>query len=322
MKSIYSIIILTSICTLTAQGQINNPWTQYNQVPYLQNAGLTGIEEYTDIRAGFKKQWASFRGAPENYFAGVNHRIAKNSEASATTPPSGESARSVRLGVAGYVAQSRYNAINDTQVGLAYAVHIPVSSQYYLALGLTANYNGVKADMNELVVRDPQDPLYMNLQSNRGKLNYFGVDAGLVLYSTNLYAGYSTQRLVRTRFNSDIEGNEKSAIRHTIILGYSYALTEAWDVQPAVLYRHEKSLDDIYNISLKARYNGMLWGGISLSPGESFSLLAGVTINRCLALNYSYDISTGKTSNVSQGNHEVILGIMPFNKVRRKAILW
>jgi type IX secretion system PorP/SprF family membrane protein len=316
MKTIVHSVALLFVSAMPALSQINNPWTQYNQVPYLQNPALSGIEGYTDIKLGFKKQWSTFKGAPQTYFLGVNHVFNKpDTEVSSDKKP-------ILSGLSGYIAQNRYNFINDTQIGLSYAVHVPVSSKYYISMGLSTSYNWLKASMDELVVRDTQDPFYQNLLQNSGALNYFNMDGGLILYSDRLYAGYAIQRLVRTRLNSDLQGNEKSNLRHTLLLLYNYQLTESVELQPGLLYRYESALKDIYNISLKVRYNASLWGGISYSPKEAISLLAGYRINHLLTLSYSYDISIGGTNSASQGSHELILGFTPFNKVGQKTMFW
>ena len=316
MKNILIGSFFLAASAMTCHSQINIPWTQYNQIPYLQNAGLTGIEEYTDIKAGYKKQWASFTGAPRTYFLGGNHSIHVGQRRPGPSP------KTVKLGFSGYLAQNAYNSVNDLQIGLAHAVHIPVSQEYYLSMGISASYNRLKTETGDLVVRDQADPMYQSFINNDGLLNYLNADAGIMLYSAKLYVGYSAQRLVRSRFNSDIPGNEKSNLRHVALLGYNHAVNKQWDIQPALLFRHESSLKDLYSISLKARYNGAVWGGAMFSPDEAISLMAGFRINSYLAFNYSYDISIGDTRSVSNGNHEIILGIMPFNKKAHKALLW
>lgn len=49
--------------------------------------------------------------------------------------------------------------------------------------------------------------------------------------------------------------------------------------------------------------------------------MTAVRINSYLTFNYSYDLSVDDTRNVSNGNHEIILGIMHLTRMR-KAALW
>jgi type IX secretion system PorP/SprF family membrane protein len=310
MKKIASVfyLVTTALC---CYGQTNT-WSQYNQMPYLQNPALSGIEKHTVIKAAFKKQWASFNGAPETYFVGASlANEIKNIRHKYKSP--------VRLGFAGYLAQNTYNSINDLHVGLSHATQIPVSSVYYLSLGISVRYDRSKAQVDELLVRDPTDPFYHRYQGDAGRMNYFTMDAGIILYSQKLYIGYAPQQLVRTRFASDIPGNQKSNINHLFSAGYIHRVNSMWELQPGLLFRYQSSLDDYYNISIKARYDERLIAGFSYSQQEYVSLMLGYKISDYLTLNYSYDLSVGKINTLSQGSHEVIVGIMTFRGRNRKA---
>jgi len=228
----------------------------------------------------------------------------------------------VRLGLAGYLSQTTYNTIDDLQLGLSYAVHIPVSSTYYLSFGISTRYSRSRSQVDDLVVRDPQDPFYQSLQGNAGRISYFNMDAGLALYSSKLYVAYAPQQLIRTRISSDLPGNEKSNIAHTLLLGYIYKMSKAWELQPTLLLRHQASLKDYYNATIKVRYDSRLWAGLCYSQQEYVSLMAGFKVSNYVTFNYGYDFSVGKTRSMSQGSHEVMLGVMPFNKAGKKAYLW
>src|SRR5688572_19773406 len=60
MKKIFTSVLF--FVAATAYSQVNSPWTQYYQTPYMQNPALSGIENYTDIKIGYKRQWTSFDG--------------------------------------------------------------------------------------------------------------------------------------------------------------------------------------------------------------------------------------------------------------------
>src|SRR5688572_928026 len=78
MRSLIRIFILMLTTAQVVYGQLNNPLSQYNQLPYLQNAAFSGITGHTDIKAGFKKQWATFNGSPRSYLLGVDHVFGEN----------------------------------------------------------------------------------------------------------------------------------------------------------------------------------------------------------------------------------------------------
>jgi type IX secretion system PorP/SprF family membrane protein len=310
--------IITSVLffvAATAYSQVNSPWTQYYQTPYMQNPALSGIENYTDIKLGYKRQWTSFEGAPKDYFLSLSHAFGK---------PATDSVASAqkKMGLSAYVANSDFNLVNNLQGGAAYAVHIPVSSQYSLSFGLAATFSQSKIKTNQLIARDEQDPKYLSVMNAGGALRYFNIDAGAMIYSRRFYAGYSAIRMIRTRLGSELPGDGKSAMRHTLLVGYNHPLNADWELQPSVLVRMENGLDNIYNVNVKARYRSMLWAGVSCAVDRSISILAGYQFRHNLTFGYSYDFNTGKISTNSPGSHEIVLGFMPFNKTKQKAFFW
>jgi type IX secretion system PorP/SprF family membrane protein len=324
MKRIVRSIILILTTGHLACGQVNSPLDQYAQLPYLQNAALSGIEEYTDIKSGFKKQWTTFKGAPQSFLLGVSHvfgdrtNLAQTDNMIRTNP----ARRSIKVGLSGYLIENRFNSIQETQLGLSLAVHVPVSSTYYLSLGLSPNCIRLKMNMDEVIVRDTQDPFYQDLIADNGILNYFDLDGGVILYSDRLHLGYSIQRLARTLFNDNIPKDGSSNMRHAILAGYNIKLSSNLEFRPALLFRYASVLKDIYNVSLKFRYNTNVLAGVAYSHEESISFLTGYRLNNHLAMHYSYSLSVGETSLDSQGSHEIIIGIMPFNKDGRKSAFW
>lgn len=81
-----------------------------------------------------------------------------------------------------------------------------------------------------------------------------------------------------------------------------HKLSKELELQSSLLFRHQASLEDYYNIFVKARWQ--LWVGLSYSQQEYVSMMAGLKLSQYLAVNYSYDFSVGQTRSMSQGSHE------------------
>ena len=305
MKKIVTGMLL--FASTTVFGQINSPWTQYYQVPYLQNPSLSGIENDTDIKLGFKRQWTSFDGAPKNYFLGINHALGERNAENISDNKMPQR----KMGISGYIAGSDYNGMSDLQTGVAYAVHIPVTEQYYLSFGIATSYGRTRVSMDQYV-RDKQDAMYLSLMKAGGTLSYFNLDAGATLYADQFYVSYAAMHLVHSRVGDDLPGKNESSIRHTVMLGYRYTVNEDWELQPGMLLRMEGGVKNLYAINVKARYGTSLWGGIGVSVNESLSLLAGYQVTDKLSISYSYDFNIGTLHTASPGSHEFILGIRPF----------
>jgi hypothetical protein len=56
----------------SAQAQQRMRYTQYLLNTFLTNPGVTGVEPYADIRAGFAQQWVGFKGAPRSIYVTAN----------------------------------------------------------------------------------------------------------------------------------------------------------------------------------------------------------------------------------------------------------
>src|SRR5579875_900754 len=56
------LILINAVCSVFAQQKPQ--YTQYIFNNYLINPAITGIENYTDIKAGYRNQWTGLDGAP------------------------------------------------------------------------------------------------------------------------------------------------------------------------------------------------------------------------------------------------------------------
>ncbi|MFI5453507.1 type IX secretion system membrane protein PorP/SprF [Pedobacter sp. UC225_61] len=72
MKKSYYLIIFIIGISLSSFGQQRPQYTQYIFNNYLLNPALSGIENYTDFKAGYRKQWSGIEGAPQTTFAAAH----------------------------------------------------------------------------------------------------------------------------------------------------------------------------------------------------------------------------------------------------------
>ena len=75
-KTVYLIILnaLSQFCLAQQKPQ----YTQYIFNNYLLNPALSGIENYTDVKAGYRSQWTGLEGAPVTGYLTFNAPIGKN----------------------------------------------------------------------------------------------------------------------------------------------------------------------------------------------------------------------------------------------------
>jgi type IX secretion system PorP/SprF family membrane protein len=316
--------LLVACAVNGASGQANNSFTQYYQLPNLVNPGFAGLQHYTDIKLGSRQQWSSFEDAPRSYVAGINHPVKFRPAAVAETGAQTTNKPTTYGGISGFLIQKNMGGYKDLQAGLSYAVHVPVSSDYHLSLGLTTAYSGVKADLDEFIVRDENDSFYKTIVSANGSLQYFTIDAGVLLSSERFIGGYSVLTLSSSRLgiNKDVNSEDELSARHQVVAAYKHSVSADWDVIPALIYRYEKFSGSAVALNAKAMYRSQFWGGVSVNPGNSFSGLVGFTFKNNFNLTYSYEMNVSDVQSYSASAHELIIGIAVFNKAKYKPFLW
>lgn len=324
LKNIRTVVavVLVAAAVTNASGQANNTFTQYFQLPYLTNPGFAGLQQYTDIKLGSRQQWNSYDDAPKSYLAAINHPVHFKSVAAETGE--NNTRPSTYAGISGFLIQKNMGGYKDLQAGLSYAVHVPVSSSYHLSLGLTTAYSGVKADLDKFIVRDENDSFYKSIISNNGSLQYFTVDAGLLLSSDRFMAGYSVLTLSSARLgiNKNVDSEDELATRHQVMAAYNHIVNADWEAIPSVIFRHDKFRGSSVAVNVKARYRSQFWGGLGVDPGNSFSGLVGFTVKNNFNFTYSYEMNVSDVQSYSASAHELMIGIAVFGKARNKPLLW
>ncbi len=76
MKKFFSVAVL-SICSLAAMAQAKPFYTQYILNNYILNPAVSGIENYTDIKASYRNQWVGIEGHPVTSYITIHAPINK-----------------------------------------------------------------------------------------------------------------------------------------------------------------------------------------------------------------------------------------------------
>lgn len=314
VKYISLALVLSFLSVIASKGQTKTSLTQYFQLPFIYNPGLTGIENYTDLKAGYRRQWNNFNKAPKSFFVGGNHRFGLAATEADESPK-------IAHGISGYIFRENISDFEQTQIGASYAVHVPLTSQWKISSGFNVGYNQFKIGAQDWIIRDYQDAIYHGLQSS-GSLNYMAMDWGAVLYSDKISGGYSASGLVNERLGSDLNSDAKLAIRHKAFISYNYELNHEVEIIPTFLFQYENPLDPLYSFNIKARLKSFAWTGIGYTANKAMTFLLGISSIKNFNFSYSYDISIGDANHLGAGNHELIAGYVLFNKNRKKAFLW
>src|SRR5690554_6258766 len=69
----FALILLSSV----AFSQQRPQYSQYMVNPFVLNPAVAGVENYADIKAGYRNQWVNFDGHPVTYYLSAHMPIGK-----------------------------------------------------------------------------------------------------------------------------------------------------------------------------------------------------------------------------------------------------
>src|ERR1700760_4541873 len=157
MKRILYLLITISACIQFAGAQQKPQYTQYVFNNYLLNPAVGGIENYTDVKAGYRSQWTGLQGAPVTSYLTINAPLGKDfleGDAPASAANGGDNPSS-RLFTQNYMAAEPHHGIGfmlvsdqagpitQTNIDATYAYHLGLAPRLNLAVGVSAGVSHV-----------------------------------------------------------------------------------------------------------------------------------------------------------------------------------
>jgi type IX secretion system PorP/SprF family membrane protein len=296
---------------------------------YLQNPAITGIEDYTDIKAGFRNQWVGVEGAPRTYYFSAHLPLNKKSIITQvkTRMRNGRKVKTVsqrkdnsqghkvksHQGL-GFIAESdKSGAISRTNLNLTYAYHLPVSRSIKVAAGAAAGVLNYNINTIYLNLDNPNDNV---LNSPGLKSTQLDLTLGLWAYSQHFFGGVSASQFVSKKrdFIKSLEGQSGLQPHLYVSGGYKVNLSPALALVPSVLFKVARPSPLSADFNLKAVLLDRLYVGGTYRQDDALSAIAGMNVSSTLAVGYAYDATTSGLSPFSQGSHEVVLNIKLFNR--------
>ena len=295
------------LCSFGASAQQDIALTHFIYNKFAINPGATGIEEGLCGNLIYRNQWDKVNGAPNS--------VVFNAEVNM---------ESFGKWTGGFGLNFTHDAIGfnrQNNVMLNYSHHIQLGNG---RLGVGLGVGMVNFGMSPTWV-GPQtqiDPTFP------GASTAITFDLNIVIYyrAQDRYAGVSSRHLHASALNltssvPPLTGGTGTVpydlARHYYVMGgYTFRALGPGDLD----IQGNLQTDLLkYSGNLNARYiyQGFLYGGLGFRNSESISVLLGYRpINKTLAngkgrvfmwVGYSYDISIGRVSSISNGTHEIAL---------------
>jgi type IX secretion system PorP/SprF family membrane protein len=326
-KTLLTLLAIFSFL-LTVSAQQKPQYTQYIFNYLLINPAVTGIENYTDLKAGYRSQWTGLQGAPVTAYLTIDFPLGdKFISGDATAfPAEGGVDPSSRLYTQNYMASESHHGlgfsivsdvagpINTTNIDVNYAYHIGLTDKMNLALGVAAGANHISLNTSEITLENPYDPAIADGNNSQWTPD---LSVGVWLYSGNYFAGASVQQLLPGNLYFSTEhtvNSAKTVPQYFLTAGTKLFLSDDLTLMPSFLIKDIEPVPLTFDLNLKLDFKDKIWLGASYRQGDSFGVLAGINISSFINIGYSYDITTSALNTVSNGTHEIVIVLLLNNR--------
>ncbi len=316
----FLILILAMMCSYSTQAQ-DPIYSQYYAAPLQLNPAFAGNTYSPHISINYRNQWPALNQAYVTYSVAYSQFFKDFNSG---------------IGLMILTDDAGQGLYKTTKVSGVYSYKLQINDNLNLKLGLEGSLVRINLDWEKLIFVDQVDPTLgftsgggtpfptQEVQPENLSNNYFDASAGLLLYSSNFYAGLTTKHL-NTPNESFLEINENLdgglPLRLGLHAGYEFKISQgnkkrqASFISPNVMFVKQ---GDFGQLNVGAYGNlGAIFGGLwyrqgFANPDAAIALVGFQTGG--YKIGYSYDITISKLSlGRSGGSHEISL-IMNFDK--------
>jgi len=285
------------LTALRAGAQQLPQYTQYVFNHFSINPAVAGSKDCLDVRLGYRRQWMGFENAPTTAWASL-HGVRK---------PKGKPYMANRHGFGAFVEADEAGPIGHTQFLLAYAYHIQMARDAYLALGFFGGLKQFKLDVASITLDNYNDPVL----DSRGSVNVMPViSPGVWMYSKTGWAGLSMHQAL----GNPIEGvgEDSRLTRHYLLsAGRRVRFSKSFSIVPSTLLKISPASPMAIDINAMVEWKRKLGFGVGYRNVDAVAFMLRVPFLQYFSFGYSYDITTSELRVASSNTHEFILAIYP-----------
>lgn len=320
------IILIIALVHIKGYAQQQPLYSNYMLNNFINNPALAGIEDYTDTKASFRRQWTNIPGSPTTAFLSAHAALNQadlNKEELGSLPMRGASTirfktvapKKIRHGLGGFVINDNAAYITNNSVFLGYAIHLPLNQKWYLSSGLNFGARFFRLNNNNIELKNAADPAFAG--TNMPAIP--DMNFGLFLYTDRLQIGASGSQLFANNFTFKKDGSVyKSAelTRHFYgTISYQIPIDVEFDLMPNAMIRYTTNgAPPAIDVGGKIRYLKTFWAGASYRWNSAVAGLVGFNLYKTIDLAYAFDFTTNSLNIGNIGTHEVVLGIRLNNK--------
>jgi len=321
MKYCYLFFCCSCLCLYQgAYAQYRPEYSHFMLNNYLINPAITGIENYTDVQIGYRRQWLGIEGSPQTVYIsahsplglvprGFSNTINRNNEQINRYPRSRE--RKPIHGIGGMLLSDRIGPFSRFQGYLSYAYHLPITNQFTLSMGASLGAIHNTIDPDRVLLNDPNDPTINNFSRE------FSLDGavGIFGYTNNFYAGIAFMDINALSTSGDATISPFSDMQIMLTTGMKIDFTTSpLSLLPSLQVRTIGNDAVSWQSALRLLIKDQFWIGSGYRFESDFILMTGMYINNLLSFSYAYDLGVATPARYSEGSHEFTLGVRLFNE--------
>jgi type IX secretion system PorP/SprF family membrane protein len=275
-----------------AQAQHLPMFTQYFFNDYVVNTAVAGSRPWYDVRTAHRYQWAGVVDSPRTFTLSMCGPNKKQN-----------------MGLGFYLFTDNVGPTRRTGIQFGYAYHVKLSRSIKLSMSLSGGLLQYMVDGSKITLHDRDDAVISN-----------GLQAALVpdakfsfyLYHEDWNIGVSLPQIMQNKlYFFDWQTSTMSKLEdHYFVHGsYTFHIDSDWDIQPGFLVKYVKPLPPQLDVNCRLMFKQQVYVGGGFRTQDAFTLMTGYTWKNNLTIGYSFDITTTRLANYSNGTHEIVAGI-------------
>lgn len=265
--------------------------TLYNQNNLLINPAAAGLEDCISGFINGRNQWSNINESPRSNVFTVDARFWNKHGL-------GLEMRSYRAGL-----------LDVFNTKLSYANHQKITEHIDLHAGISVGMIRQSLNAADAIATDYTDEVLLSGNQSDGG---FTADMGLMMTTPKWKVGLSIPQVFGTGLSVETaDGQNEFKLEEHINLYAQYQLDidEDWAIYPSALYKNADFTGHQIDLGAKAEWKQMLGVGILYRTAYGISALLDFRFMEKFNLAYSYEFWGDHLTGLSNGSHEIMLGI-------------
>jgi len=287
MRILYLFLIALSFSGFLFSQQLPQ-YSQWALHQFAMNPAHAGIKKCIDVHSVYRAQWVGLEGAPRSGF--VTASIPINTKR--------KKFLSARHGLGAKFEGDRIGQMGTSRFNLAYAAHFNFTEKTRLSLGVYGGVVQFGYNHKGSTTITPDPAVMQEISMVRPDAHF-----GAWWNGENYYIGFMANQLIVSRWETGYDSQFR--FHFAFNGGYRFVLNENLGLVPAMMVRIPVVGPVNFDLNLNLDIKNMFNFGAGFRNQDAVIFMAGFKINQQFSLQYSFDLTISRLSNVSHNTHEI-----------------